>query len=243
MLIINADDWGRDATSTDNSILCFRNGRVTSASSMVFMKDSERAAELAREYGLETGLHLNFTLAFDGNVKPSKLVDSHRRIALFLGRNKYCSLFYNPWLRKDFDYVYKAEYEEYIRLYRKEPTHIDGHHHMHLCTNMLVSRIIPLGTKVRRSFTFSSGEKNILNIFYREIIDSILRRRYTCTEFFFSAKPTQNIVRLKNIVNLAKTRNVELMVHPEKKIEFDFLMSDDFFEMVSPVQTGNYSIL
>ena len=243
MLIINADDWGRNKTVTDNSITCFKKLRISSASAMVFMADSERAAELAREYGLETGLHLNFTLAFDGNAKSSQLIKSHRRIASFLTMSKYCSFFYNPLLKRDFEYTYKAQYEEFVHLYNKEPTHIDGHHHMHLCTNMLIDRLIPRGSKVRRSFTFSSGERNFLNITYRKIIDSILMQRYTCTELFFSATPTQNIERQKNIINLAKSQNVELMVHPEKTIEFDFLMSDEFSQIVSCVQTGNYSNL
>jgi len=171
------------------------------------------------------------------------LIKSHRRIASFLTMSKYCSFFYNPLLKRDFEYTYNSQYEEFVRLYNKEPIHINGHHHMHLCTNMLIDRLIPRGSKVRRSFTFSSGEKSFLRIIYRKIIDSILVRRYTCTECFFSATPTQNTERLRNVVKLAKSRNVELMVHPERKIEFDFLMSDEFFEMVSPVQVGNFSIL
>ena len=184
---------------------------------MVFMEDSQRAAELALEAGLDAGLHLNFTTEFDGDFKSSKIRGCQHRTALFLKLNKYCSLLYNPFLRRDFEYVYKAQYEEYVHLYHKSPTHIDGHHHMHLCTNMLVDRLIPKGSKVRRNFTFSPGEKNILNSFYRSIIGSILKRRYTCTDVFFSIEPYQKNERLQSIVNLSKSSNVELMVHPERK--------------------------
>ena len=56
MLIINADDWGRSVAETDAAFQCYTKGRVTSVSAMVFMADSERAAELAKENELDGGL-------------------------------------------------------------------------------------------------------------------------------------------------------------------------------------------
>ena len=67
MLIINADDWGRSVAETDAALKCFRERRITSVSAMVFMGDSERAAELAKENKLDVGLHLNFTDRFTAN--------------------------------------------------------------------------------------------------------------------------------------------------------------------------------
>ena len=64
MLIINADDWGRSVAETDAALRCYKEGRITSVSAMVFMEDSERAAELAKENELDVGLHLNFTDKF-----------------------------------------------------------------------------------------------------------------------------------------------------------------------------------
>jgi predicted glycoside hydrolase/deacetylase ChbG (UPF0249 family) len=135
------------------------------------------------------------------------------------------------------------QYEEYMRIYGKEPTQIDGHHHMHLCMNMLVSNLIPKGFRVRKSFTVSSKEKNILNRFYRYVVDARLLRRYTCTDCFFSVVPLDNRERLKNIVNIAWSRNVELMVHPEKIEEYNYLVADDYLQMISHVAKGSYSCL
>ena len=59
MLIINADDWGRAVAETDAALRCYRAGRITSVSAMVFMHDSERAATLAKQEDLDAGLHLN----------------------------------------------------------------------------------------------------------------------------------------------------------------------------------------
>ena len=72
MLIINADDWGRSRAETNAALECYQHGRITSVSAMVFMNDSERAAEIAREHNLDAGLHLNFTDPFTNRI-PARL--------------------------------------------------------------------------------------------------------------------------------------------------------------------------
>jgi predicted glycoside hydrolase/deacetylase ChbG (UPF0249 family) len=130
-----------------------------------------------------------------------------------------------------------------VRLYGKEPAHIDGHHHMHLCTNMLVGDLIPRGTKVRRSFSLLAGEKAVLNLVYRQVVNRVVERRYLCTDLFFSIEPYRNIQRLKDILRHARSLKVELMVHPERKEEFAWLMSDSFAEIISGVEKGSYASL
>ena len=126
MLIINADDLGRTVAATDNSISCYRQGRISSASAMVFMRDSRRAAEFAPVAGLETGLHLNLDLPFDCPETAPGVLERHLRIVKFFGRGKWSQIIYNPFLKKDFDFVFKAQYGEYCRLFGKEPAQIDG---------------------------------------------------------------------------------------------------------------------
>jgi predicted glycoside hydrolase/deacetylase ChbG (UPF0249 family) len=239
MLIINADDWGLNDIATNNILFCYKNKRVTSVSAMMFMADSERSAELAIEHTIPTGLHLNFNQQFNGNVKSKKLIEHLQIIAAFLSKNRFSHYLYNPLLKGYFDYVYKSQYEEYLRLYKRLPTHIDGHHHMHLCGNMIIEKIIPKGFKVRRNFSFALGEKSFLNRFYRHVVDKWLMQRYICTDFFFSILPI-HLERLQRIVNLAKYSNVELMVHPERVEEFNYLMSDEYIETISSVRKGTY---
>lgn len=136
MLIINADDWGRNRESTDRSLDCVREGRISAVSAMVFMDDSERAAELARANNLDVGLHLNFTTAFSGAVRDGMLVQCHRDVARFLQPQKLRRLVYHPMLRTSFEYAYRRQVEEFERLYGSPPSRIDGHHHMHICANM-----------------------------------------------------------------------------------------------------------
>jgi predicted glycoside hydrolase/deacetylase ChbG (UPF0249 family) len=242
MLIINADDWGKNKITTNNSIDCFKNGRITSVSAMVFMEDSQRAAELALEHGLDTGLHLNFTSKFSQNSTSSKLLEYQQRISTFLQINKYCSLLYNPILKREFHYVFSAQYEEYMRLYHKEPTHINGHHHMHLCINVLLQKLIPCGSRVRRNFSFTFGEKSMINRWYRYCVDRWLQRRYQCTDFFFSIEPIHKLNRLRRIVELSWAHTVELMVHPEKQDEYSYLLSSQYMEIIRSKKIGSFDI-
>jgi len=240
MLIINADDWGRNTATTDNSMVCFKNGRITSVSAMVFMEDSQRAAELALEHGLDVGLHLNFTTKFHRNIPSRKLMECQQRIATFLDTNKYYFLLYNPVLKGDFHYVFSAQYEEYMRLYHEPPTHIDGHHHMHLCTNVLLQRLIPKGSKVRRNFSFTLGEKSIVNRLYRSLVDKWLQQKYQCTDFFFSIAPIHQPDRLRRIVELSLAHTVELMVHPENQDEYSYLSSSKYMEVIHNKKIGSF---
>src|SRR5204862_599812 len=116
MLIINADDWGRSVAETDAALRCYKRGRVTSVSAMVFMKDSKRAAELAKENELDVGLHLNFTDKFTTNQFPQTLGNYHSEIVRFLRGNKYSQLLYTPFLRKELAYSSHAQVEEFMRL-------------------------------------------------------------------------------------------------------------------------------
>jgi predicted glycoside hydrolase/deacetylase ChbG (UPF0249 family) len=243
MLIINADDWGKNQLTTDRSLTCFKTNRITSASAMVFMADSERATQLALENNFDTGLHLNFNHKFDGNVTSPKLKAYHQSIASFISKNKYCVLIYHPLLTRQFDYVYKAQYDEYIRLYNKEPTHIDGHQHLHLCLNMILGNVIPPGFKIRKNFTFFKGEKSFLNIYYRKIIDKQISKRYICADYFFDISPVYKLQRFIQIITLSKLHNVELMVHPERPEEYRFLMGNQYQQIIFDIKTGNYSTL
>src|SRR6059058_791652 len=214
MLIINADDWGRSVAETDAALRCYKGGRTTSVSAMVFMEDSERAAELAKENELDVGLHLNFTEEFTANKYPETLGSCHRNIVRFLTGNRYAQLFYNPLLRKEFVDSYEAQAREFARLYRKPPSHIDGHHHMHLCANLLLSDVIPSGVKMRRNFSFWPGEKSLFNRTYRSLVDLWLARRYQLPDYFFDLTQSIQQKKLDRVAGLARSSNVELMTHP-----------------------------
>jgi chitin disaccharide deacetylase len=82
-LIVNADDWGRDRDTTDRTLECVVRGAVSSVSAMVFMEDSERAAAIARERGIDAGLHLNLTAPFTAPAAAANLTGHQERLCLF----------------------------------------------------------------------------------------------------------------------------------------------------------------
>jgi len=243
MLIINADDWGRSQADTDAALRCYQGGRITSVSAMVFMADSERAAELAKEDELDVGLHLNFAETFTGNRIATTLGNYHDKIVRFLMRNRYSQLLYNPFLRREFSYSYEAQAEEFSRLFGKPPSHIDGHHHMHLCPNLVLSKLIPPGMKIRRNFSFWPGEKSWLNRAYRMLVDRWLARRYELTDYFFDLTQCIQEKKLDRIIALAESSMVELMTHPVIEPEAEYLMSDAFCELLQRLKVGSYAIV
>ncbi len=243
MLIINADDFGRSAAETDAALRCYRTARLTSVSAMVFMADSERAAELAKENKLDVGLHLNFAERFTGNRIPKTLGNYHDKIVRFLMRNRYSQLLYNPFLRREFSYSYEAQVEEFTRLFGKPPSHIDGHHHMHLCANLLLSNLIPAGMKIRRNFSFWPGEKSWFNRAYRALVDRWLARRYPLTDYFFDLTQCIQEKKLDRVAALARSSNVELMTHPIVRAEAEYLLSDEFSGMLRRFEVGSYTLV
>ena len=243
MLIINADDWGRSRADTDAALSCYQEGRITSVSAMVFMADSERGAELAKENELDVGLHLNSSEQFTGKNSSAELDQCHRRTIHYLMGNKYAQLVYNPFLRKAFAYSYKAQAAEFLRLFGRPPSHIDGHHHMHLCANMLLSKVIPAGMRMRRNFSFWPGEKSLLNRTYRAFVVRWLARRYRLPDYFFDLTQCIRENKLDRVATLAKASTVELMTHPVVDQEAEYLMSHEFQVMLQRLEIGGYALV
>jgi hypothetical protein len=226
VLIVNADDWGRDTETTDRMLECALHGSVSSVSAMVFMEDSERSAAIACERGIDAGLHLNFTTQLSAPNCPSQLAERQQEIASYLLRRRFNRILFHPGLLRSFEYVVKAQIDEFHHLYGAPPDRIDGHHHMHLCANVLLGRLLPPGTLVRRNFSFQSGEKSLVNRLYRKAVDSTLARRHRLVDFLFSLTPLEPKGRLERIRSLARRFIVEVETHPVKADEYRFLKGD-----------------
>jgi hypothetical protein len=231
VLIINADDWGRDRENTDRTLECAARGTVSSASAMVFMEDSERAAELARESGLDAGLHLNFTAPFSAPNCSAKLRESQSQLAHYLLRHRFAQAVFNPGLARRFEYVLAAQFDEFRRIYGADPRRVDGHHHMHLCANVLLGNLLPAGCVVRRNFSFRVGERSLGNRLYRGIGDYLLTKRHETTDFFFSLAPLQPVERLQWIFSLAREHSIELETHPVNPEEYRFLTEGEILRL------------
>lgn len=227
-LIVNADDWGRNCETTDRTLDCVHCGTISSVSAMVFMEDSERAAAIALDRGIDAGLHLNFTSHFSASGISSKLSAHQERVSKYLLRHRFSQAAFHPGLIRSFEYVVNTQRDEFTRLYGKEAERLDGHHHMHLCSNVLLGGLLPSGTIVRRNFSFFPGERSFANRCYRHGIDWILGRRHRLTDFFFSIQPLAPASRLQRILNLSRQYVVEMETHPQDPAEHAFLSKDGF---------------
>ncbi len=243
MLIINADDWGRTVAETDAAVTCFAQERVTSVTAMTFMADSERAAGIARERNVPVGLHLNFTEPLTAPRADGVLLSEHRRLAKFLNRSRYSAIVPNPSLRRSFCSVFQSQLDEFIRLYQKPPTHFDGHRHFHLCLSMMFAAPIPRGQKVRRTFSFTVGEKGFVNWLYRRALDRWVATRYRTTAYLFALSEHLTDTRFAGVTHLARAATVELFTHPIVAAERTFLLSPGFERQMAGVARKSYADL
>ena len=243
LLIINADDWGGWKSATDAAVECVAARRITSVSAMVFMDDSERAASISQTLRMDVGLHINLSQPFTDSRCSRTVADAQTAVCRFLTRGKFAQMLYNPGLRGAFLTAFRSQTDEFLKLYGRTPTHYDGHHHMHLCANMLLGNVIPEAQKVRRSFHFWPGEKSFLNRAYRSWVDSKLRKRQTTADYFFSLAQCLGKNRLLHVAALAQESTVEIMTHPEQSRERDFLLGGDFLKTFSGLRLGGYSDL
>ena len=227
LLIMNADDWGRDHETTDRTLECIDRGSVSSVSTMVFMADSARAAAIARGRGIDAGLHLNFTTPFSSLDCPAQLRERQRELANCLLRHRLSQVLFYPNLIQSFKYVVSAQLDEFRRLYGAATGRIDGHHHMHLSANVLLQGLLPSGTIVRRHFSYEPGEKMLRNSVFRLYSRALLGGRYRVTDFFFSLPPLAPEVRLQRMFSLTQRSVVELETHPINPEEYRFLTGGD----------------
>lgn len=240
MLIITADDYGMTVPATDGILECFRHGRLTSASAMVFMTDSDRAAALARGTGLEIGLHLNLTQEFTAPPPDARISEQHARVRHYLNRHRFAQALFHPLLTSAFRDLVRIQWREFERLYGRSPDFVNGHHHMHLATNVLAQRLLPAGARLRMPFTFRSGEKGRLNRWYRSLVAGHLRRKFVTPDGLYSVEPITDLVRLGKIAALARESKVELEVHPETPAEREFLLSPAFRQLLEGITLGSF---
>jgi chitin disaccharide deacetylase len=242
MLIINADDWGYDAATTDSIVDVYRASRVTSATAMVYMRDSLRAASLASRESLPVGLHLNLMEPFSDLSAPSDVRNLQSWVA-----SRYRTGYRRRWLPAG--ELFLAAHrciEDQLSAFRElygEPTHVDGHQHGHLSSAALWALGSEKDRPIRRGFTFRPSDKGLLKRTVRRGFNRSLDIRFKTTDEFHSLHalhPRLGGHGLEDIVRLAQSRSVEIMVHPAIPEEYEILMSNEWANVVSGAPLGSY---
>jgi predicted glycoside hydrolase/deacetylase ChbG (UPF0249 family) len=140
-LIISADDVGHNAHATDRALECFEASRITSASAMVYMEDSDRASATLRGAGIPVGLHINLSEAFTDAATPPDVRSRQARLLPRCGPDgarRAMRWLYKPRIRADVErcICIDEQLQRFRVLYGGPPTHVDGHQHVHLCPNV-----------------------------------------------------------------------------------------------------------
>ena len=149
-----------------------------------------------------------------------------------LRRHRLAPVVFHPGLTGSFEYLVKSQIDEFARVYGSTPQRIDGHHHVHLCANVLLANLLPPGGVVRRNFSFRRGEKSAVNRAYRAVIDSLLARRHRLVDFLFALPPVHAPDHLRRMCGLAAHAIVEVEVHAIRPDEYRFLTSGELFRWV-----------
>lgn len=243
LLIVNADDWGASETTTESIAACFAAGGVTSATAMVHMADSERAAARALELGLPTGLHLNLTQPFDGPAVQPPVRERQARVVARFGRLRRRDRWLpNLALWKRVRHCVEDQLESFRRLYGREPTHVDGHNHVHL--NPAVLFALPAHLPVRTA-TRPPTWRTPTDL-ARLARHGAIRARYGSTNLVFdvtTVHPRLGGTGLESCLALARERSLELITHPAHAPQAELLRAPEWLASIAELRLGSFEDL
>ncbi|NP_001230491.1 carbohydrate deacetylase [Sus scrofa] len=132
-LVVTADDFGYCPRRDEGIVEAFLAGAVTSVSLLVNGAAAESAAELARRHRIPTGLHAN--LSEGRPVGPARQGSSSLLSpkGFFLGKMGFREAVAAgdvvlPQVREELE----AQLSRFRELLGRDPTHVDGHQHVHV---------------------------------------------------------------------------------------------------------------
>lgn len=242
ILIVNADDFGHDRDATDLTMECFAAGRLSSATAMVHMEDSERSAALAREGGLPTGLHLNFTEPFSSGRVPGEAKERQAQICRALGaRLRFRSWSFDPRIARLVEDGIRDQLEQFEELFGGPPTHVDGHEHVQVCPNVTRAASLRV-TKLRNALWSWPSERSAMAA-ARAARRFLTARRFITTRYFLDISQlglVDGTAHAALRVGLSRSASVEVMCHPAFDHELEALRSPAWTTVLSELPLGSY---
>ena len=244
LLIVNADDWGYDEPTTEAIADCHLAGGLTSATAMMFMAGSEHASSLAaRHPDLGIGLHLNLFEEYSGESASTQVRDRQRQLLDSFQRSRLRRWIYDPRIRHQVDQVVADQWERFLELYGRVPTHVDGHHHSHMAANVLLSDSLPRGIAIRNALS-DDARPNPVAAVLRAARRHFVLSRFSSTDYFFSIEsvwPGLASPPPEEKLGLAQRSTVEVMVHPAFPREYEPLQSPEWVRALDRLPTGTFA--
>jgi predicted glycoside hydrolase/deacetylase ChbG (UPF0249 family) len=243
LAVINADDLGMTADVTDRTLACFFTEAISSASLLVWMDDSRRAAAHSKEAMLPVGLHLNLDEPFATSV-PIVVRNAHERVRpWFASRQRLLASFnVSRNFHRDLRTCISAQLDEFRRLVGCDPTHVDGHHHVHMSWDVLCSSALPARIPVR-STRWADARPSLQML--RSSRSWWVRRRFISTDLFFDLRhisPALGATESFTSTGLAG-ETLEVMTHPGIGDEFAVLNSPWWRGVISDLPLGSFADL
>jgi len=128
-LIINADDCNLTSQVTEAILKAHENGIVTSTTFLVNLPAGpDVVRELLARKKLGIGLHLNVTLG-KPVAKPSLVRSLLQKDGRFKKKDQYSEKKLPPV--SEITEEFRAQLQKFVKIFRRLPTHVDVHHHMH----------------------------------------------------------------------------------------------------------------
>ncbi|WLI76185.1 chitin disaccharide deacetylase [Kosakonia sp. H02] len=136
IVIVNADDFGLSKGQNYGIIESFRHGVVTSTTALVNGEAVEHAAELCLNAPLlAVGMHFVLTLGKPLTPMPNLARDGR------LGKWIWQMAEEDRLPLEEIAQELASQYQRFIALFGREPTHLDSHHHVHM-----IPQILPIVT-------------------------------------------------------------------------------------------------
>ncbi|WNY87595.1 chitin disaccharide deacetylase [Leclercia adecarboxylata] len=127
LLIVNADDFGLSKGQNYGIVEACRHGVVTSTTAMVNGEAIEHAAALSRDLpDLGVGMHFVLTLGMPLTAMPGLTRDG------LLGKWIWEMAEQGTLPLEEIARELDCQFNRFVDLFGREPTHIDSHHHVHM---------------------------------------------------------------------------------------------------------------
>ena len=140
LLIVNADDFGLSKGQNYGIVEACRHGVVTSTTAMVNGEAIEHAAALSRDLpDLGVGMYFVLTLGMPLTAMPGLTRDG------LLGKWIWDMAEQGTLPLEEIARELDCQFNRFVDLFGREPTHIDSHHHVHM-----IPAIFPLVAEFAR---------------------------------------------------------------------------------------------
>lgn len=128
-LIVNADDCNLTSQVTEAIVKAHENGIVTSTTFLVNLPvEAAAVRELLSKKSLGIGLHLNVTLG-KPVARPQLVGSLLQKDGRFKKKDQYPEKKLPPI--SEITEEFKAQLQRFVKIFKRLPTHVDVHHHMH----------------------------------------------------------------------------------------------------------------